>query len=42
MNRNGYYTAPSFQQNQINQMTATYQPMGNMNTYGGTSFGIFS
>jgi spore coat protein CotF len=34
MNQSGYYAAPSFDQSQVNQMTATFQPMANMNTNG--------
>lgn len=34
MNAVGFYNAPDFQQNQINQMTGTFQPIANMNNYG--------
>jgi len=31
MNQNGYYNPPVFQQNQINQMAQSFQPISNMN-----------
>ncbi|HZG70623.1 MAG TPA: spore coat protein [Chondromyces sp.] len=41
MNQNSYYAAPAFQPGQATQMAGTFQPMGDMNTYGNNS-GMFS